>query len=226
MGIVANMMLVITLALWITTPIPIPAEDVSARAKDAVAAWLAAQKAQGRVLEELASGPVAGGGPTGGLVSTFLDRTGGCVRGWSRVIATVAPGEKTPSVEVANHLGARCEEPATPLDLLLRLDDAIRREDWRTAGALVPDGVHFPIALNRAGKRTRKTWNGDQVLAGKVPFPRCDPLADVPECDPPRESGRVTCRCKHPAHELEVDFQLDAYGPGQPQLVSIRETVP
>lgn len=206
----------VALALWLV--LPVPAQSGGAPpAAPAIEAWVAGQRAAGRVLEPL--GARKSGERT---AAAFVDRTGGCVRGWVRVQAASVEGAATP--EVAEVLGAACDQPARPLNHLLHLVTAIARRDWVGVGEHLPPGGLFPIAREAPGKPMKRTTHDrDEVLAGKVDLPACDALEDTPSCDEPRPSGRVTCRCEGRSGSLEIDLMLPSQGAPQPaELMSVR----
>jgi hypothetical protein len=217
------MLLSVALTLWLSLPAapppPTPAGSGAAppHVAEAVARWRATLPKE-RSLDALGTHATAER-----AVAAFIDRSGGCLRGWARLTLVFAKDRSVASQDATDYLGAACDAPASPLDMLLRLDDAIRTKRWVAVAEYLPNAVHFSIASDDKGKRGRKTYDGAQALAGKVPFPACDPLQDLPACDAPRDSGRVTCRCTGPERELEIDFQLDAEEPGKPQLLAIRE---
>lgn len=213
------MIALVALALWLTLPVPAPPGGDSPHVTSTVDGWVQAQRAAGRVLEPL-------GTRTDGerAWATFLDRTGGCVRGWARLRMTFVNGSIAGTPAVEELAGAACDAPAQPLNQLLHLATAIARKDWVGVGEHLPPGGLFPIAREEPGKpMRRKTHDRDQVLAGEVDLPACDVFEDTPTCDEPRPSGRVTCRCAHPLHELEVDFMMPREGAPEPaELVSVR----
>lgn len=211
-----GMFVCVALALWLA--LPVPAEPGGAPPlAPAIEAWLAGQRAAGRVLDPL--GAKASGE---GAQAAFVDRSGGCVRGWVRVRIASVGGAATP--EIAEVLGAACDQPAGPLNHLLHFVTAIARKDWVGVGEHLPPGGLFPVAREAPGKPMKRTTHDrDQVLAGKVELPGCDVLEDTPACDEPRPSGRVTCRCEGPSGMLEIDFMLPRPGPPQPaELMSVR----
>ena len=208
----------VALALWLALPVPAPGGGDPPQVTRSVAEWVEAQRAVGRVLEPLGTRVV--GERTW---ATFVDRTGGCLRGWARLRMTVPAGSAV-AREVEEHLGAACDQPALPMNHFLRLATAIWRKDWVSIGELLPHGGMFPIGREDKGKQMRRsTHDREQVLAGKGDFPACDPFEDTPSCDAPRPSGRVTCTCSGASGALEVDLQLPRAGSPDPvELVALR----
>lgn len=213
------MIVLVALALWLALPVPATPGDDPPHVTRAVDEWVQAQRAAGRVLEPLGTRTVGER-----AWATFVDRTGGCVRGWARMRMTFAADSLFGGYEIDEIAGAPCDQPAQPLNHLLHLATAIARKDWVGVGEHLPPGGLFPIAREEPGKpMRRKTHDRDQVLAGKVDLPACDVFEDTPTCDEPGPSGRVTCRCAHPLHALEVDFMMPREGAPEPaELVSIR----
>ncbi len=109
-------------------------------------------------------------------------------------------------------------DEAVQLDHFRAFVDGVANSRWGAVARYIP--TQFPIGIEDGDKRTRKTYEPAQVLAGTVPFPSCDPKVDQLSCATPRDSGRVTCTCVAGTRTVEVDFQ----NVGQtPHLISIRE---
>lgn len=226
------MLLFVSLVLWLAAPPPLPSEEpaVAPHVKKHIDAWAGEQAAKGRVLAGLGvrALPLA---TTGGEadrgerhVAAFVDRTGGCARGWVRLTLTFAKsGGPDATVEADERQAGPCDAPPTALGHLLRYDEAVRRKAWREVERFVPHGVHFPIAVDKDGKLTRKTHDGHQVAAGQVALPSCDPFVDTPSCGPVDAMGRVTCSCTRAERTLELDLRIDPGEPKEAQLVSLRE---
>ena len=229
----ATMMLLFSLALWLSLPPPPePEPGTQPSASQQVTLWATEQKEAGRTLEALGSrtttrpavSPSDGGSDV--TVATFLDRTGGCVRGWARLTLLVPKLGAAPTRTVEELAGAACDAPPLPLNHFLRFVHAIAQARWQEVATFAPGSLQFPIGIELNAKLSRKTYDGTQILTGEVPFPTCDPLDDTPSCQSPRPSGRTTCTCAGPRHEVEIDFQIDPTRPKDtPQLVSIREKV-
>jgi len=213
------MIALVALALWLAVPVPAAPGGDPPQVARAIDEWVATQRAAGRVLEPLGTRTVGER-----AWATFVDRTGGCVRGWARLRMTVAKGAPVGTPEIEELAGAACDQPARPLNHMLHLVTAIARKDWVGVGEHLPPGGLFPIAREEPGQpMRRKTHDRDQVLAGKVELPACDIFEDTPSCDAPRPSGRVTCRCTQPTSTLEIDFMmLPEAAPGPAELVSVR----
>lgn len=226
------MILLVTLALYLALPAapPPPVEDQAALADDQVNAFLKTAKDEGRMLEPLAvrSTPLPSSPTHAGdvIVAAFVDRSGGCVNAWLRLTQVIPKLGAAPARQLDTFQAAPCTKRRQPLNHFLALLDAIGKRAWSTVAEHVPGSLQFPIGLESQGKLSRKTYDREQILAGKVPFPACDPLDDTPACQSPRPSGRTTCTCSGPRHVMELDFQVDPARPNDPpQLVSIRDKV-
>ena len=225
------MMMLLALAMWLSVPAsPPPADDRAQYAKDQITLFAETEKEAGRVLEPLGehttplpSTAPAQPGPYRS-VAVFLDRTGGCVNAWVRLTQIIPTLGTAPTRQVERFEGAACSASPLPLNHLLGFLDAVANKRWQWAAQYLPGSLQFPLGREANGKLSRTTWDREQLLAGKVPFPTCDPFADTPSCDATRASGRATCRCQGPLHAIEIDFQIDPERPTTtPQLLSVRE---
>lgn len=180
-------------------------------------AWLAKARSEGRVLDPLATLPGS---------ATYLDRTGGCPRGWVRLEAPTPAAALT----MSEHLGAPCDARPAPLNHLMRMLTAQRLGDHRGLAAFVPAGSQLSVATEQGDERTRRTVDHEQVLAGAAALPVCDPTTDTPSCEPPvpdpvTHTDKLSCRCIGPAHTITYTMRAlsPQVAPQDVQLVSVHE---
>lgn len=214
------------------------AASALARVRREAEALITSEKAAGRALELVAIDPASSreGEPYAARAG-FVDRTGGCLRGWVRVTYSAPRGAERATVGAREEvLGAPCTATPDPTRLALTLFELVARGDGATlARTFLPRGEDFPLARetiatgaagSAAHELTRVTVRAAD-LETTMPLPSCAPPADWLACDATRPSGRTTCRCTRPDRRVEIDLQRDpgASDAAAAQLVSVRVRV-
>jgi hypothetical protein len=202
------MTLLLALALAIAAPEP------------SLDQWLAARLAEGRKIEYLEN-------QDDDLVRVFLDRTGGCPRGWLRV--TLVPDQRTVS-RVDTFLGATCDAPPEGMNHLARLLEAVRLKDPMALTTFVPPGAQSSVATVKGREVKRRTFDHDTAKSGVLPLPRCDLRLDTPRCEAPRPQGAMTlmkCHCEGPSHAIRYDLRAlrPKVDPFAVQLEQVQESI-